>query len=197
MKTLLALIALALSLGIPHAKAQSKDTNKLAREAMEEFIAEESAFLSLPRPGKKKFYTYCGSVQFVLILGYETGACISMSLDSTGRIDYIPTRLRNWKVSWGAGIHRNHGSLHRIRGINSLSDINGYYLIASSGVGFIAHVRENWFTIKLSLKDLVGNSPEMDGGIPVLSAGLDIISLGLMQYKSVPGAKVQSINLKL
>lgn len=193
MKKLLLIFALPFILNTQTAQAQ--DVNKEARVTIKEFINNEGSSLTLPKAGKKKFYTYCSSVQIALVAGYETGHCVSMSLDSQGNIDYIATKLRNWKVSWGAGVGVNEDNLHRIKGVNSLSDINGYYLIASSGAGFIGSVRENWFTIKLSLKDLAGNTPEMDGGVPVLNVGLDIISLGLMQYKNMPGARIQQTKL--
>lgn len=193
MKKLLLLLALPFIMNAQIAKAES--VNAEAKEIVRELISNEASSLTLPKAGKKKFYTYCSSVQIAIIAGYETGACVSLSLDSQGTIEYIATRLRNWKVSWGASIGVNENNLHRIRGISSLADINGYYLIASSGAGFIGSVRENWFTLKLSLKDLVGNTPDMDGGVPVLNAGLDIISLGLMQYKDMPGAKVQRTKL--
>jgi hypothetical protein len=189
MKKLLLLLALPFIINTQAVKAD--EVSETTKNTLEEALTSELNSVILPKAGKKKFYTYCSSFQLAFVLGYETGLCLSLSVDSKGNVDYIPVRLRNWKVSWGAGLGLNEGNLHRVKGVSSLSDINGYYLIASSGAGFVGSVRENWFTLKLSLKDLVGNTPEMDGGVPVLNVGLDIISLGLMQYKSVPGAKVQ------
>ncbi len=193
MKKLVLMLSLPFMLNAFSAKAE--DVNKEAKSIIKEFISNEGRSLSLPKEGKKKFYTYCSTVQIAIIVGHETGKCLSLSLDSDGNLDYISTRLRNWKVSWGATVGVSENNLHRIRGIKSLNDINGFYLIASSGAGWIGNVRENWFTLKLSFKDLAGNTPEMDGGVPVLNAGIDIISLGLMQYKDMPGAKIQRTKL--
>ncbi len=175
--------------------ANADDANKDAKETIEEFISQEASLIKLPQVGKKKFYTYCSSVQVTLIVGYETGKCVSMGIDSKGNIDYIPMELKSWKVSWGAGVGLIEKNLHRIKGVSSLTEISGFYLIASSGAGFIGTVRENWFTLKLSLKDLIGNTPEMDGDAPLLNVGLDIISLGIMQYKQPSGAKVQKAKI--
>ena len=193
MKKLLMLFALVSLVQLQAANAN--ENNEEARVTMKEFISSHYSMLTLPKEGKKKFYTYCSSAQLSFIIGYESGVCVGMSLDSEGKIDYVPTRLRTWKVSWGAGLGAEDGSLHQVKGIKKLEDINGYYLIASSGAGFVASLRAHWFTIKLTLEDLAGNTPELDGGLPVLNAGLDIISLGIMQYKKMPGTQIQIMKL--
>lgn len=169
----------------------SRTPEQMAKATLESYIRMNShkKYIKLPKIGKKKFYSLCDSLEVSFIVGLESGICVLLSVDHAGTIEYFPMNVTVLKVGWGASIGADFIDLHQIQGVTSLDDVAGYYMIASSGIGAISSVRENWFTIKLTTKGLIGNGPEYDTtGFMVKS---DILSLGLLSYKVRKSSKKQ------
>lgn len=91
-------------------------------------------------------------------------------------------------------ITAHESALHRIRGINSLDEINGNYAFASSRFAMGGVGRINWFTYKLGADKNIGNGTEGDASIG--GADASTLTIEILKYKPYANVKSQYIHLK-
>ncbi len=159
-----------------------------ANEMITKLITEDIDDLKLPARGKLYFYTLCNTFEFQLIIGGEEGRCVAFSLNSIGSIEYVPINIWVAILGFGGSVSSHQLDLHRIKGVDSLDEIAGLYLSAISGVSVVSNARVNWFTLKLTIFDIVGNTPEGDTTVKS-GYGCASFSVTIFHYSKSVGRK--------
>jgi hypothetical protein len=158
-----------------------------AKGTLNAFLATHLSEISWPESGRN-FYTLCTSKEGQLFFGYEGGRCVAFGIDTAGRIEYLPVKIRAVKLGVAVGGTAHIAALHPIGGIDSLDDIGGAYLYLASGAGLVKGAQITYFTKKIGWNG-AGDSPDTDvspGGFEA-----NILTLGVLWYQRAENAKSQ------